>query len=311
MQIPPRTDSSLWHICGWELGERLRSLNEGAWAVIGQGLRSIRDRGWRATAKSASLMIAQRRLGVRPDLVQHRYALSQQLARELDFTIRYGPFAGTRLPSDGRWSGADLGSMLLGMYEFEILEVLVPLAIRCDVFVDVGAADGYYAVGSVHAGLFREAVCFEMDFSGRQVIRDHARRNGVEERISIHGEADAGFLDLLETTHEIDLSRALFLFDIEGGEFELLNESHLERIARSHVIVEMHAFSEDEARKAHTLSERLESHFDVEYITQGARDPNIFPELTEWCDDDRWLLCSESRAKKMTWAVCRPRDHIA
>jgi len=47
-------------------------------------------------------------------------------------------------------------------------------------------------------------------------------------------------------------------------------------------------------------------YFSVSVITQGHRDPAKFTELSEWPDDDRWLLCSESRSRVMRWLVCEP-----
>ena len=45
------------------------------------------------------------------------------------------------------WSQADLGSILLGIYEKEVLDELEIISKHKSIFCDIGAADGIYGVG--------------------------------------------------------------------------------------------------------------------------------------------------------------------
>ena len=47
--------------------------------------------------------------------------------------------------------------------------------------------------------------------------------------------------------------------------------------------------------------------FDVTEIRTTSRDPFPFPELQVLSDNDRWILCSEGRARPMTWLRADPR----
>lgn len=207
---------------------------------------------------------------------------------------------------DSRWSAADRGSMLLGLYEQEVLAALDRASRDRKVLIDVGAADGYYVVGALRSGLFDRAVCFEMDPYGRDIIGLQADANEVGGRISILGEASADFLSQARTVNPFVNSEAVMLIDIEGGEFDLLPEHVIEEMEGMILIIEVHDFDGHTPEDVSALMARLDTRFSTEVITQSERNPNSFEELHEWSDDDRWLLCSESRQKRMTWIVCEP-----
>jgi len=38
----------------------------------------------------------------------------------------------------------------------------------------------------------------------------------------------------------------------------------------------------------------------------GSRDLSTYPELQQWNDLDRWLICSEGRAQLMSWVRFDP-----
>ena len=254
------------------------------------------------------MLIGQRLFKARPDLVQHRYRLGQQLSEALNGTVAYGPFTGTRLALMNHWSAADRGGMLLGMYEKEILEQLEILSRGREVLIDVGAADGYYAVGSLASGMFESAICFEVNPDGQEMIRQQAKLNGVCQQVTVLGEANTNIAHLIRTNLSADASRCVVLMDIEGGEFELLNDSFLAEFGDASLIVEIHDFLNGQEGALDLLLDRLSGYYDCKFVEQGARNPNVFPELREWSDDDRWALCSESRSNVMRWLVCTPRS---
>jgi len=192
------------------------------------------------------------------------------------------------------------------MYEQEVLQELTKLSRGYDTFIDVGAADGYYAVGTLLSEQFHSCICFETDFRGQEAIRSLAELNKVYKRIDIFGQANSGFLSLLSSTG-FDLKRGgVFLFDIEGAEYSLLKDNVLQTLRTSSMIIELHDSSDDPGSNNAQLIDRAGRYFDHHVITCGARDPNSFPELADWTDDDRWLLCSESRAGLMKWLVLTP-----
>ena len=253
------------------------------------------------------MFAGQRLLRAEPDFVQHRYLLGDRLGRQCDYTVLEGPFAGLRLSPESWWSAGDRGSMLLGMYEREVLEELVTVSEGRSTLIDVGAADGYYAVGAVRSGLFEHAVCFEISQEGREVIDANARRNAVSDRITVLGEAERGFMGQVPSSAWDGPESAVVLIDIEGGEFDLLDHDHLQRLAGAVVIVELHEPLDAPEGRVEALIDRSAPFFDSRVITTGPRDPGALTHLSGWSDDDRWLLCSESRAYLMRWLVLTPK----
>ena len=278
--------------------------------VISRSLRSMSSNGLRDTVGAAKIFVAQRWLGVTPDLTQHRYLLSERICQQTGYSVSYGPFKGMRIDPDSSWSAADRGAMILGLYESEVLAALV---LACDgqrTLIDVGAADGYYAVGAVHSGLVPAAVCFEMTPQGQEVIRANALRNAVSDRITILGEATESFLDDIPAHLWTEGSPSVFIFDIEGAEFSLLTQEVLRRLRQSHVILELHEFTATDSSCARDLIRNAEAEFDVAIVGTKTRDPSSRPELTAWSDDDRWLLMSEGRPHLMRWLILTPRASV-
>lgn len=269
---------------------------------------SVKTGGLRQTGRRGVMWFGQRVLGVRPDITQHRYVLSERICQEFDFTVRYGPLAGLRLNPESWWSAADRGAMILGLYEMQVLQELAEFCDGTRPLVDVGAADGYYAIGAVRAGLAPRALCFEATSEGQDVIRANAAANDVADRIEILGTADKGFLDQIPDDYWNESQASVFLFDVEGGEFDLLTDEVLFQLRNSFVIVELHEPIGDRDSKAAALIERANRQFATRLVGTGPRDPSSISALEAWSDDDRWLLMSESPAFDMRWLFMEPRQ---
>lgn len=64
--------------------------------------------------------------------------------------------------------------MLLGIYEEQLLPHIIAAAKDCDDLVDIGAADGFWGLGLLHAGLFRRGTLFEANSNAHAVLREGA-----------------------------------------------------------------------------------------------------------------------------------------
>ena len=231
--------------------------------------------------------------------------LSRRFDRRFDSTVAYGPFRGLKLSPDSWWGASDRAAMLFGIYEQEVLRSIFDAPAARRVFIDIGAADGYYATGVLTSGRFDRAVCFEAAETGRAVIRGNAERNGVADRLEILGAADAAALAALPPD---ELASAVVLMDIEGAEFDLLVRRALEALRRAVVIVELHPFNvADGAGRLAALRKNAADFFTVSIFTTGARDLSMFPELAALPDIDRWLVCGESRPCLMSWLRLDPK----
>lgn len=246
-----------------------------------------------------------------PDLVlpkamaYYRQMLSKRVAEHFNHIVAYGPFKGLKLTEDTWWGSSDKASMILGVYEQEVLKLLSEKPSRYTNFIDLGAADGYYAAGTLFKGIFQTSYCFESSEKGRSVIEENARKHGLSDKIIIHGTADKNFYSLIP---QDIIDRSVMLVDIEGGEFDLFDVGLFEKFRKSLIVIELHDwFYSDGEAKLNNLIAAAEKYFYVDYLTMGSRDMSLFPELAGLPDTDRWLICSEGRGRLMKWLKLMPK----
>jgi precorrin-6B methylase 2 len=213
--------------------------------------------------------------------------------------VMCGPFAGMLL-SDALADVDAAAPKLLGSYEEEISEVFLR-AIEDGIrtFVDVGCADGYYAVGMAYAAPALTTHAFDIAASARDLCRRTAVLNGVTERVRVRGRCDGHALSLL------DLNEALVLIDIEGAEAAFLDEETARLLGRSHVVVEVH---EDEVPgMGDQLVARFAATHAVRRVAQAPRTPSDHPGLAGLPHDAAVLALSEHRGPQLYWLVLTPR----
>lgn len=152
-------------------------------------------------------------------------------------TVASGPFAGLKYIPKAH--GSCLPPKLIGIYERELHPVFVALKTApVDVLIDVGAAEGYYAVGMVMAGLAGQSVAFEADPNGAALLRDLAERNGATDRVTVKGWCRPADLQKELTAHAGQ--RVLLIVDVEGAEDDLLNPAEVTATRTAEILVELH-----------------------------------------------------------------------
>lgn len=247
------------------------------------------------------------KIGKKPNYTKfsgrRRDQLSQQIDHLFNSKIAYGPFAGLQLPVNSKWSTSDRGSIILGLYEKEVLDYLESTK-AIDLFINIGAADGYYAAGVVFSGIAQRAIAYEIDLEAHETIREISVLNGIEKKIEIRGGFDG---KALETLSSDLIENTLVLIDIEGAEFELLDDHALELLSRYPIIIETHEFVEHGEEKLSLLLDRIKRSHSVSRIFTGSRDLSGIKELRSMSDNDRWLLCSEGRPCLMSWLFLNPK----
>ena len=110
-----------------------------------------------------------------------------------------GPFQGLLL-GNAHIIGASAAKNL-GTYEQELHESFSLLhRTNPKVVVNIGGAEGYYAVGIAKTWEVRHLVVFETLELGRQIISDNAVRNGVRDSIEIRAECSES--DLFDPSYQ-------------------------------------------------------------------------------------------------------------
>tara|TARA_R110002074_G_scaffold386404_1_gene568087 strand:- start:4705 stop:5529 length:825 start_codon:yes stop_codon:yes gene_type:complete len=246
-----------------------------------------------------------RKLSGVEDVGTQHILISRRLSALFNSTVAYGPFAGTKLSSEIRWGAGDRGSMLLGIYEKEVIEFLATFGDGRRTFIDIGAADGYYAIGCVKSGLFKKSICFEISEIGQKIIKRNAALNLIEEKIEVHGEADFAVLQKIP----IEVRDAcVLLIDIEGAEFDFITADLLRKFVNAFIVIEVHDnFVADGSERYKKLYDLCSEHFNCTEVRTGARDLSQYKELEFFPDHDRWLICSESRRRLGKWLFLEPK----
>ncbi|HEV3439983.1 MAG TPA: hypothetical protein VG122_21630, partial [Gemmata sp.] len=153
--------------------------------------------------------------------------------------VMTGPFQGMKYVREAH--GSCLPPKLLGCYERELHPVFEAYrAEPLDLVIDIGAAEGYYAVGVVYAGIAQKSIAYEAVPEGANLLREVARRNGVENRVSVKGFCRPE--DLQAELVAAVPGRTLVIVDAEGAEDVLLDPAHVPAITNASVLVELHDF---------------------------------------------------------------------
>lgn len=217
--------------------------------------------------------------------------------------VQSGPFRGMRILQASSWGDGDLCPKILGTYESELHPCLDLWAkAPPDVVVNIGCAEGYYAVGLarlLHGAIIR---AFDISPAARDICRRNAALNRVEDRLVIDGLCSP---EILNDALSDSLYPAV-VCDCEGGELDVLDPGRAPNLLRSTILVECHDFVNRSI--SDTLAARFKPSHVIDVIPEGPRDPNRFPPLRRMRSLDRWLAVCEFRPEFMTWLFMRPRS---
>ena len=218
------------------------------------------------------------------------------------WVVQSGPFAGMRYVANA--VGSTLAAKLVGSYESE-LHSTIQLILKSNYqrIIDIGCAEGYYAVGLAfkHASVLIHA--FDIDERGRELCKQMAQMNGVDSRVSIEEECTH------ETLQSLVTSGSLIICDCEGCELELLQPSLVPSLLDCDLLVELH-----EALKpglTDKLLERFKETHSIDLIDSQERDPILYPTLHRFSRLNQKTALSELRDGAMQWAFMRSRARAA
>lgn len=212
-----------------------------------------------------------------------------------------GPFAGMHYV--GESAGSAFAPKIFGTYEAELHGVVEEMcAGRPARIVDIGAAEGYYAVGLATRCAQATVVAFEREARARELLATMARANGVCERLAIQGECSA---DTLRTALAGD--EGCLVCDIEGGELRVLDGALVAALARWTLLVETHDYLVPGTEA--TLRQRFSPTHKIREVASRPRArADLPPSLRHWLMD-RWMAryLEEFRPAAMTWLFMQPK----
>lgn len=169
-------------------------------------------------------------------LTQLMRGVNAKVLENMGKVVKYGPFTGMILPEpeemtwmDGNWS-----TKLLGCYEFELVDTLVyALSRGPKVIVNVGCAEGWYAIGLARIMQDVEVIAMDLDEASLELCARMALANGVGHKMTQRiGASAPGELP------EGDL----YIIDVEGAESKLVDPRLCPHLQWADLIIECHEF---------------------------------------------------------------------
>lgn len=227
-------------------------------------------------------------------------AAARQFVERRGNRVQAGSFTGLAYPPELLGDVDYPVARLVGSYELELHAPLDRALARSPrQFVDLGHADGYYAVGVALRVPDVTVDAFDISRDAERTCQALAEANGVGGRIRYHGIATA---DRIRELGEVD---GLVLCDCEGAEADLFPAEVVEGLRKATVIIECHEI----ARPGVTdlLRHRFEPTHEVELIEARDRDESAYPEVAGLAAEPGRLVGEWERADGRTWAVCTPR----
>ena len=253
---------------------------------------------------SALILIFFSFFGYSSSISKLRRKIGKKIFKLTKCKIYSGIYKGMHLSPSKSWDKHDSASIYLGVYEKHIQEKLYELGSKYKVFIDIGAADGYHAIGLLKSGAVKKSICFEISQKGQNTIKKNAILNKIENNIEIYGEAN--HQSLKNVLKKINY-KSLILIDIEGGEYELMNDEIISLIKNNSIIIELHEFYSEYRLESKKMLDRLSNFFKIEQIDSTSFNPNLYSILDYFPDDEKFLVFSESRPQKMRWILLTPK----
>jgi hypothetical protein len=254
----------------------------------------------RVASRSKSFRRELREWSVAAERITSRRAL-ESLEGPHGLLVVDGPFRGMRYP-DRRASGSSLLPKILGIYEHNLATILSSLAPPPSLVVDVGAAEGYYAIGFARLWARSHILAFDIDPDARQLLRRMALTNGVSDRVTSHAAADSEKLAIILS----ETKSALLLVDCEGCEYGLLSALDVRALQRTYIAIELHAHVPGWNGKLRTMITNLANTHECAFLPILPYEGDLKVPGAQDARESR-NLASERRHYSFGWLIAIPR----
>ncbi len=240
-----------------------------------------------------------------PDRLRPSGYLTHLVQSRTSCSVRKGPFVGMRYLKFSL--GSSYIPKLLGIYERELIPMIEEaIARHPKLVVDIGAAEGYYAVGLALRLHDSQVIAFEIEAKGQKAVREMAVLNSVETHIESYGKCEPADLAVCLANE----SRTLVVCDVEGYENILLDPLIVPALRNVAILVELHESMVPGV--THTLLNRFADSHRIKQIWQEPREREEFPWRTiavlllpgAYLD---WAV-SECRSVRMSWLWMIPNE---
>lgn len=218
--------------------------------------------------------------------------IANTLAERSGTKVLSGPFKGMDYPV--RASEGARSARLLGAYEAGLAPVIEEIVTKAyPVVIDVGSAEGYYAVGLARRLPKARVLARDANPKAQALCAALAAANGVADRVEIGGLMDHADFDLCSA------QKTLVVCDIEGAEAELLDPVRAPGLRAADILVEAHDCMRHGL--SHTLVERFKATHRIRVIGRHLDDSGLPDWMEALSDLDRLVALWEWRSGPTPW----------
>ncbi|QSR86641.1 methyltransferase [Candidatus Methylacidiphilum infernorum] len=224
---------------------------------------------------------------------------TQYFAGRYGLRVCSGPFSGMTYPNSSL--DRHLTPKLLGTYEMELHSFLEEaIAAQPSQVIDVGCAEGYYAVGLARRLPNATVWAFDPDGWARKRTKEMAEANGVDHLRILCLCSGKWLYDHLD-------DRTLVIMDCEGCELRLIESIPSSRDGlNGWWIIEIHEQDEEDA--AGKLLERFQGTHETKLCSFKGRSRTDAPPCMDGETDSRVLQwMEEGRPQNQRWLLCKPK----
>lgn len=235
---------------------------------------------------------------------RHVQAVWPEIEAETKGLVVSGPFRGIQYITEA--IGSAITPKILGTYEMELYPIIESIVGRQPKYIiDIGAAEGFYAVGLATRLPNCKIIAFESESRGQDLLRQLAEINGVSDRIEINGHCT---LESLHNCLELKPSDIVIICDIEGAELSLLDPTRLPKLLQCSILVELHPVVEKKIKNV--FFSRFSAASEITTIGSKLRIVENFPEMIIMpLNKFQKLACmDEVRSDRMEWLWIDPRE---
>lgn len=223
-----------------------------------------------------------------------------------NLVVQNGPFKGMRYPKLDS-VGSAIYPKLLGCYEKELWETIEYFKKNeYTEIIDVGCAEGYYAVGLGINTPKTKIYAYDIDEKARVLCNEMSILNNIKDKIIIKSECTAKELELFTFT-----GRGLIICDCEGYEKELFNKDNVKNLTACDLIIEAHDFINISIstyiKEIFSETHNIKSIKSVDDIEKTLTyNINGLEKLTLL---EKKQILSEWRPSIMEWLICTPKNN--
>jgi hypothetical protein len=212
-----------------------------------------------------------------------------------------GPFKGMKYVFDS--VGSSLYAKVLGTYEMELFVFVERLCQRSfDILIDIGCAEGYYAVGFARRMPTLTVHAYDTDKTALKLLRRLAEANGVADRITLGGFCKHDKLNSLLQKYK----SPLIISDCEGYEKLLIDPDKAHELLRSTILVELHDHLVEGTSEK--IRERFVNSHTIEVAKARRRSAEDLGSNFRLSREEAEAVIQEGRTTQQKWYLMTPNN---